>query len=399
MILFFLAAVASLALIYGYFGIRIIRPSRLDRKWKIVLWAVLAVTCATLPLAIALQHGAPDNPITIPVSWFAYLTFGFFTLNFAGLLLRDMLFFVIDALQPLFARIRRLSPSFHGQMPKDSSRRQFLVNGTNLALLGVTGSLTGYGLAEARRLPEIVPVDVPLAGLPTAFDGFRILQITDLHVSMTLRRQYVQGVVDLANGQTPDMIVFTGDLADGRVDDLRLEAAPLAGLHAPFGKFFVTGNHEYYSGVDAWLNEVKRWGFTSLINSHQIIRRGNTEIVLAGVTDYRASQLTPAHASNPETALAGTPEDSVKVMLAHQPKSIYRAEPAGADLLITGHTHGGQYIPWNYMVPLDQPYVHGLHKHGKTQLYVSRGTGYWGPPVRVGAPSEITVLKLVRQPG
>jgi hypothetical protein len=128
---------------------------------------------------------------------------------------------------------------------------------------------------------------------------------------------------------------------------------------------------------------------------HRIIRRGTDKMVLAGVTDYRAARILPAHASDPRAALAGTPGDAVKVMLAHQPKSVFQAEAAGADFLICGHTHGGQYIPFNYMIPLDQPYVHGLNKHGRAQIYVSRGTGYWGPPIRIGAPSEITVLRLV----
>jgi predicted MPP superfamily phosphohydrolase len=225
------------------------------------------------------------------------------------------------------------------------------------------------------------------------------LQITDLHVSMTIRRDYVKGVVDRANDQNPDMIVMTGDLADGRVDDLRSETAPLANLRAPFGKFFVTGNHEYYSGVYSWLAEVKELEFIPLLNEHCIIRRNGAQIVLAGITDYRASRITPKHASSPAVALAGAPENGVKIMLAHQPKSVFQAEPAGADLLITGHTHGGQYFPWNYFVSLDQPWVEGLHKHGRTQVYVSRGAGYWGPPLRVGAPSEITVLRLVRKHG
>jgi predicted MPP superfamily phosphohydrolase len=268
-----------------------------------------------------------------------------------------------------------------------------------MAVLSLTGSLTACGLAEARRIPEIVEVNVTLENLPPGFDGFRILQITDLHASMTIRHDYVKGVVDKTNAQKPDMIVITGDLADGRVIELRTETAPLADLQAKFGKFFVTGNHEYYSGVDSWLSEVRRLGFIPLINEHRIIRNHGAEIVLAGITDYRASRIVPHHASDPEAALAGAPENMVKIMLAHQPKSVFQAEPTGADLLITGHTHGGQYFPWNYMVSLDQPYVHGLHRHGKTQVYVSRGTGYWGPPIRIGAPSEITVLRLVRRSG
>lgn len=264
-----------------------------------------------------------------------------------------------------------------------------------MAILGTTGVLTGYGVARARQVPAVVTVDVPINNLAPRFNGFKILQITDLHISMTIRADYVRGVVDTANAQDADIIVFTGDLADGHVNDLHTQAAPLADLAAGHGKYFVTGNHEYYAGVNGWLKEISSLGFTPLINEHRIIQRKGERFVLAGITDFRAAQIRPDHASDPKAALAGSPDSVPRIMLAHQPKSIFQAAPCGVDLLICGHTHGGQYIPFNLMVPLDQPYVHGLHQHGTTRVYVSRGTGYWGPPVRIGAPSEITVLRLV----
>jgi predicted MPP superfamily phosphohydrolase len=394
---FLIVAITALTIIYGYFGIRTIRPAAFGLKWKIILWAVLSVFYAAIPLAMTFRFRAPDSPVTILLSWFAFVSFGFFTFTFSALLFRDAALIVCRSARAVAALVRRFTLPAGEEDLESPSRRLFLVNSTNLALLGVTGSMTGYGLAEARRVPAVVEVDITLENLPSEFDGFRILQITDIHASMTIRRDYVQRVVDRANEQKHDMVVITGDLADGRVIDLGSETAPLADLRAEFGKFFVTGNHEYYSGVGSWLGEAERLGFIPLINEHRIIRRRGAGIVLAGITDYRASRIVPRHASDPEAALAGAPEDRVKIMLAHQPKSVFQAEPAGADLLITGHTHGGQYFPWNYMVALDQPYVHGLHRHGKTQVYVSRGAGYWGPPIRVGAPSEITVLRLVRK--
>jgi uncharacterized protein len=394
---FIVVAITALTLIYGYFGLRIIKPAAFSLKWKISLWAVLSIFYVAIPLAMIFRSNAPLSPVRIPLSWFAFVSFGFFTLTFSALLFRDASLIVCRFAKALVALVRCFTSPARDEDLENPSRRLFLVNSTNLAVLGVTGSLTGYGLAEARRVPKIVEVDVPLENLPPEFDGFRILQITDIHASMTVRRDYVQRIVDRANEQKHDMIAITGDLADGRVVDLGSETEPLADLRAKFGTFFVTGNHEYYSGVDSWLAEAERLGFIPLLNEHSIIQRHGAEIVLAGVTDYRASRIVPHHASDPEAALAGAPEDSVKIMLAHQPKSVFQAEPAGADLLITGHTHGGQYFPWNYVVSLDQPYVHGLHRHGKTHVYVSRGAGYWGPPIRVGAPSEITVLRLVRK--
>jgi len=393
---FIIVAVSALTLIYGYTGLRLFRPARLSRNWKISLWGILFLLYIALPIAIYFRHQNPDGLLVIPLSWFAYLTFGFFTLTFAALFLRDislMLYWCGKGLISMFQRF--LVPSQQENL-SDPARRGFLVNSTNLAILGVTGSLTGYGVAQARQIPEVVTIDIPLNNLPPAFHGFRILQITDLHVSQTIRRDYVRGVVETAMAQQPDMVAITGDLADGSVDSLRSETAPLSDLAAPYGKYFVTGNHEYYAGVDAWLEEITRLGFTPLLNEHRRLTRNGSEIVLAGITDYRASQIDPQHASNPKKALAGAPEGRVNIMLAHQPKSIFQAEAAGADLLITGHTHGGQFFPWNHFVSLDQPYVQGLHRHGNTQIYVSRGTGYWGPPMRVGAPSEITVLHLKR---
>jgi predicted MPP superfamily phosphohydrolase len=396
---FAIFAITTLTIIYGLVGLRIIQPAKVGIIWKIFLWAVLLVFYTAIILTIIFRFKFPHSPVTIPLSWFGFVSFGFVTLTFPFILFRDIVFIICKGAWGLVAWVRGIVSPARTRGLANPSRRQFLVNTSNIAVLGVTGSLTGYGLAEARRIPEVVAVKVPLENLPPAFEGFKILQITDLHIGMTIRRDYVQAVVEKANDLDPDIIVMTGDLADGSAMDLGGEATPLADLQASFGKFFVTGNHEYYSGVGPWLTKVTQWGFIPLMNTHRIIRHRGSMIVLAGVTDYRASRIVPQHASDPEAALAGVPENMVKIMLAHQPKSVYKAETAGADLLICGHTHGGQYFPWNYMVSLDQPYVYGLHWHGKTQVYVSRGTGYWGPPIRIGAPSEITLLRIVRKQG
>lgn len=406
---FFIFAVLISTIIYGFFGIRIIQPAGLKQKWKITAWSALFICFASVPLAMTARFRFPDHPLSIPLSWFAYLTFGFFTLIFSILVFRDVFFLVwvisrwsmkkfISAvryspwcrlLQPGPFKARQAGP------PEDASRRLFLLNSSNAALLGFTGAMTAYGFASARQIPAVRNVEISIAGLPPEFEGFRILQITDLHVGMTIRRGYVAAVVERANAQHPDLIVFTGDLADGHVNDLFGEAEPLSNLKAPFGRFFVTGNHEYYGGVKGWLAGAEKMGFIPLVNEHRIIRIKESAMVLSGVTDYTAGHIFPAHASSPEKALRGAPENLPRIMLAHQPKSILNAHKENIDLMLCGHTHGGQYIPWNYMVALDQPYVKGLHRHRKTQVYVSCGTGYWGPPMRIGAPSEISVIRLV----
>ncbi len=394
---FIITALLILSCLYGFSGFRIIAPLRLKKRWQVCLWGGLVFCLAALPFSIMARHRIPGHFLTPFLSWFAYIVFGFITLLFPAILLRDAFLVMVQIITKLSGGLKRHRHKKVDKKPDsaDPSRRLFLVNTTNAALAGSAFALTGYGIFRAVNAPDVVHVDIPMANLPASFQGFKILQISDLHISMTLKKAQVQAVVDRACREQADMIVVTGDMADGHEKDLGANALPLADLTAGFGKYFVTGNHDYYSGVAPWLLRMKRLGFTPLINEHRIIEKGNAQMVLAGVTDYRAGQMIPGHASDPVKALYGAPQSLPRIMLAHQPKSIFDVSPLGVDLLICGHTHGGQYIPWNFMVPLDQPYVHGLHCHGKTLVYVSRGTGYWGPPMRIGAPPEITILRLV----
>jgi predicted MPP superfamily phosphohydrolase len=180
------------------------------------------------------------------------------------------------------------------------------------------------------------------------------------------------------------------------------EVVPLKELEAPHGTFFVTGNHEYYSGVEQWIEQVDRLGFTVLLNEHRVLQKGSARVVLAGVTDTGAERFLESHRSDPKKALAGTPSDAVKVLLAHQPKSVYRSVDTDCHLQMSGHTHGGQNIMWAWMVAMTQPFIRGLHWYTNgdrgTWVYVNSGTGYWGPPTRFGISSEITFLTLTRGP-
>ena len=261
-------------------------------------------------------------------------------------------------------------------------------------IVGLTAVLLLAGAWRAAH-PAVVEVDVPIAGLPDELHGFRIVQLSDLHVGPTLKQKFVDRVVDTANGLSPDLVALTGDVADGFVRELRGDVAPLARLSAPHGKFFVTGNHEYYWDANGWLGEMRRLGFEALVNSHRVIERGGSRLLIAGITDHTAGGMA-GHRSDAKAAVAGAPASDVKLLLAHQPSAAFRAQEEGFDLQLSGHTHGGQYFPFNYLVRLFQPFVAGLHKLEKMWIYVSRGTGYWGPPFRLGAPSEITVISLVR---
>lgn len=265
-----------------------------------------------------------------------------------------------------------------------------------LAVLALAIAFTLWGWVNARRVAPVKPVDVPIAGLPEALQGFTIAQISDVHVGPTIKRAHVQAIVERVNAIGADLVAITGDLVDGSVDELALQVAPLAQLRSRHGTFFVTGNHEYYSGAHGWIDELDRLGIRVLMNEHVLLRHGDSALALAGVADWSAHHFDPSHRSDPHAAIAGVDAAAaVRVLLAHQPRSAAAAARAGYHLQLSGHTHGGQFLPWNWFVRLQQPFTAGLHRLHDLRIYVSRGTGYWGPPKRLGAPSEITRLRLV----
>src|SRR5918993_990171 len=255
--------------------------------------------------------------------------------------------------------------------------------------------MTLWGLVNARRTARVVKVDVPIVNLPASLDGFTIAQISDIHVGQTIKGDYLQSIVGAVNSLQPDMVAVTGDLVDGSVAQLRAHVEPLRDLTSRHGTYFVTGNHEYYSGVTAWVSELRRLGINVLLNEHVVLQHNDDSLVIAGVTDYSGHHFDESHRSDAAAAVASAPNGVVRILLAHQPRSAAGALQAGFDLQLSGHTHGGQFWPWNFFVRLQQPFTAGLHRLQSLWVYTSRGTGYWGPPKRFGAPSEITHLRLV----
>jgi predicted MPP superfamily phosphohydrolase len=261
-----------------------------------------------------------------------------------------------------------------------------------------TGIITSVGFYEARKKPVIKNIIVPINRLPEEFHGVRILQISDLHVGQTIKREFVEKIVQMSIDIKPDMVVLTGDMIDGLREQIGHELISFKKIVAPLGNFMVPGNHEYYWGVNNWLNFWSEIGFVPLINEHTIVRKNDQSIVIAGVHDYSAKRINSKNLSSPNAALKNAPDDLIKILLAHQPRSIYEAARAGFDLQLSGHTHSGQYFPYNLLVHFFQPFVKGLHLHEKTWIYVNQGTGYWGPPSRFGVPPEMTVIELRQGP-
>lgn len=260
----------------------------------------------------------------------------------------------------------------------------------SLGILAAAGALSLVGLVQAR-CPRIRRVTIPIENLPPELDGYRIVQWSDVHVSATIRRNFVQALVERTNALTPDAIAITGDFVDGPLAELRPHVEPLRELRARDGIFYVTGNHEYYWRVDEWCTALQSLGVEFLKNEHRVVTRDGVPIVFAGVTDPVGRD---THKPNPDRAFAGAPRDTVKVLLSHRPQTATHADRLGVDLQLSGHTHGGQMFPFNLFIKRFQPIVAGLHRVGHTWLYVSRGTGYWGPPSRLLVGGEITVLEL-----
>lgn len=275
--------------------------------------------------------------------------------------------------------------------PVDFDRRVLLTLGI------LTIGTTIIGIRQAFVGPSVRKVEIQLNNLPVEFDGFKIVQVSDLHVGPIIGYDYTQNVVNIANDLKPDLIALTGDFVDGTVEDLIGDLAPLSQLRAAHGSFFVTGNHEFYWNAPAWMAAFKTLGADVLANEHRLIRHNGAEIVLAGVTDYSMrSRGGASHVSDAAKSLQGAPENRVKILLAHQPASFQEAHDAGFDLQLSGHTHAGQYFPFTFFIRFFQRFYKGLNRFENLWIYVNSGTGYWGPPLRMGVPSEITLITLRR---
>jgi hypothetical protein len=346
------------------------------RSVAVAVIALLALSIALQPLA---ERYLPPRQGRL-VAWPAFLWMGlaFYLIVFLGL--SDVLLLLRGA--PAAAGIAAAVPADPVAAPR--------------AVLVVLAALVagGVALAGGLRRPRDARQEIRLARWPRALDGFRIAQISDVHIGPLLDRRFAAQITRRVNALEPDLIVVTGDLVDGPVEHLADEVAPFAELRARHGVYFVTGNHDYYSGADPWLAQVRALGMRPLRNERVTIERDGASFDLAGVDDHRASLFGPGHGEDVPRALAGRDPARAVILLAHDPTTFKAAAPLGVDLQISGHTHGGQLWPFGYLVRLAVTFVAGHYRRGDAQLFVSRGTGFWGPPMRLGAPAEIAELVI-----
>jgi predicted MPP superfamily phosphohydrolase len=373
--IFVLVVTGLVSLTHYYIWARLVRDAALPAPWPMAGKIAISVLAVVMAAGFALSRGPRGTAALF--AWVGYVWMGvvFYLL---------VLFFAAD-IGRFFVSIAR---SLAGGEPPDEGRRLAIARIVAGAVGVVTLGVSGVALASGLRAAAVKRVRVALGKWPRALDGYRIVQLSDIHVGPTIGRAFMEDLVRRVNALSPDLVAITGDLVDGSVEELGDLVRPLADLKAKDGVFFVTGNHEYYSGAEQWMHFLTTLG-VEVLNNDRVTIRG---FDLAGVPDWSAGGFSEA--PDLARALAGRDPNRPCILLAHQPKQIVLADELGVDLQLSGHTHGGQLFPFRYLVGLQQPYVAGLHVHRRAQIYVSSGTGYWGPPMRLAAPAEITDIEV-----
>lgn len=365
---------------------RMIVPLPVRKPYKILLMALLGCTLLLYHIArVLVQQGVPVE-LNASLRWVGYMSLGFVSLTIPLLFTKELVLGITN-IADWFSR-RKSGKTVDGK------RRAFLQNAGNAAVLAAVVPTVFFSIDEAFANPAVKRVSLHVDGLHPDLEGVTIVQVSDLHVGSILDAKWLDKLVQQVVGLNPDIFVVTGDAIDGQVSRVGKELISLKGITPRLGKFFVTGNHEFYSGVDGWVEQMRTLGFTVLNNQHSLVKKGDANLLIAGVWDYYGERFGKQYTSDPAAAKAGAPAHDVSMLLAHQPKTIFKAEQAGFNIQLSGHTHGGQYFPWTYAVHLFQPYVKGLYKVGNTTLYVNTGTGFWGPPMRLTVPPEISLFTL-----
>ncbi len=392
-LVFLLVVVAILGGMHAYLWARLVRDPALPEPWRRIATIAIVVMGLAIPVAMAAMRLAP-RPIDriLPAIAFTWLGVAFMLLCAIAALDLVRLLATAGTWLADWARSAPRDP------PVDPERRLFVARALAGTAVAATAGAGAFAFRTATGPAQITEIPVKLARLPPALSGLSIAQITDLHVGPTIREREVRRIVDQTNALRPDVIAVTGDLVDGTVPELGAAVSHLGRLEARYGVYFVTGNHEYYSGVDAWIAELRRLGLRVLRNERVRIGDAAASIDLAGIDDWASGRFGNGHGPRLPDALDGREPDRSLVLLAHQPRGVGEAVRSGVELQVSGHTHGGQIFPFSVIVGAVYPYLAGLYRHEEGgnagQIFVSRGTGYWGPPLRLGSPPEIAKIVL-----
>ena len=380
-LLLFFRGVAFLAVMVGvtlslhwYIGLRLFDDAGLQRPWSTIGWVWLFAMYGSIFVGFIGGRLFPRRLARLS-QWVGFVWMGAFGLLVAGFALSDLALALASLVTP--------TAGWRGA-------REAIV-------LSVVGPALVWGFIVARA-PRLKQVSISIAGLHPDLDGFRLVQLSDVHLGETLDRRFARRLVKQVNALDADAVVITGDLVDGSVARLKDEVLPMGELQSRHGTFFVTGNHEYYSGASSWMAECARLGMTVLHNTHRVLMRGEGQLVLAGVPDVEGARFAESHRPDVTAAFSGAPPGAPRVLLSHQPRFAKAAASANVALMLSGHTHGGQMFPFMAFVRLQQPVVGGLHEIAGVLTYTSVGTGYWGPPFRVGTWGEVTLVTLRAQP-
>lgn len=383
-------------LVFAYTCVKLGHLARFKKRGKILLWFSVGVFFF---LSIGWQfiyRFNPDleTPWILSYYWISAVTLGILATFLTLAIPFDIFILFNKTIKGIYVLILKYGFKKENHTPVNYERRKFIAQSVTMGLIGVSGGISALGVREAIKGPQVKSHAFKINNLHPDLVGFRIVQISDLHIGPNILRKEVENIVAKVNELKPDLVAVTGDLGDGRILNLRRHLDPLVDLKSTYGTYYITGNHEYYWNVSDWLEEAKRLKMKALIDENDIIQVRNAKLLVGGVADPSGSSFIKSHEHDPFKAIKSTQKCDFNLLLAHRPNSCYEAEAAGFNLQLSGHTHGGQFFPWNLFMPLAYDYYKGPYQHKKLALYVNAGTGYWGPPHRFAIPSEISLLTL-----